>query len=282
LRPGADGVSVPANLASCAWRTTPHGRLCSRSRPKYPPSRIRRADYLAGRHPFAAEILRFYSQIAKFQKRFYLEAAKDLAKPPRGRSPYSLRDASYFLDAANTVPKLASFLSLVEQTGPPPLAAAARDIAKLETTSKRSLLEAYWDLGGKNDHLSGPFAQFIPRAFLQPLAELAAGTQSAAPALSTQHTCPLCGGQPMLGVLRQEGDGGKRLMLCSFCLHEWDFRRCLDIAMGSACELECELVLSRMVGGLVASLNVSPREPARTAGRNQPLRVARRIARRRS
>jgi len=188
-------------------------------------SRIRRADYLAGQHPFAAEILHFYSQIAKFQKSFYLEAAKDLAKPPRGRSPYSLRDASYFLDAANTVPKLASFLSLVEQTGPPPLAAAARDIAKLETTSKRSLLEAYWDLGGKNDHLSGPFAQFIPRAFLQPLAELAAGTQSAAPALSTQHTCPLCGGQPMLGVLRQEGDGGKRLMLCSFCLHEWDFRR---------------------------------------------------------
>jgi len=83
-----------------------------------------------------------------------------------------------------------------------------------------------------------------------------------------------------------------------------DFRRCLDIAMGSACELECERVLSldlafiteevhdrliaalievkRMVGGLVASLNVSPREPARTAGRNQPLRVARRIARRRS
>lgn len=188
-------------------------------------ARIRRAEYLAGQHPFAAEILRLYSQIAKFQKSFYLEAAKDLAQPPRGHSPSSLRDASYFLDAANTVPKLTSFLSLVEQAGPPPLAAAARDIAHLETNSKRSLLESYWELAGRNDQLIGPFAQFIPRAFLQPLAELTAAAQSAAPALSTQHTCPLCGGQPMLGVLRQEGDGGKRLMLCSFCLHEWDFRR---------------------------------------------------------
>ncbi len=44
MRPGADRVSVPANLASCAWRTTPHGRLCSRSRSKSPPSGIRCAN----------------------------------------------------------------------------------------------------------------------------------------------------------------------------------------------------------------------------------------------
>ena len=30
---------------------------------------------------------------------------------------------------------------------------------------------------------------------------------------------------PLLGVLRPEGDGGKRFLLCSFCSQEWEFRR---------------------------------------------------------
>jgi FdhE protein len=50
--------------------------------------------------------------------------------------------------------------------------------------------------------------------------------------ISTQHRCPLCGGQPFLGVLRPEGDGGKRRMICSFCLQEWDFRRIYCPACG--------------------------------------------------
>ena len=83
-----------------------------------------------------------------------------------------------------------------------------------------------------------------------------------------------------------------------------DFRRCLDIAMGSACELECETILSldlafikqqvhdrlidalvevkRMLSGLIASLRVSPRRSGQSATPNQPLRVSRHIARRRS
>jgi FdhE protein len=188
-------------------------------------ARIRRADLLASRYPFAAEILRFYSQIAKFQKSFYAEAAKTLPKKPVATSQSSVRTGSYTLDAAGALPKLPSFLAAVEQTAPPALAAAARQISNLEAASLRSLLESYWELGGRNDQLIGPFAQFIPRAFLQPLAELAAVKQTAPPAIDTPHTCPLCGAQPLLGVLRPEGDGGKRRMLCSFCLQEWDFRR---------------------------------------------------------
>jgi len=37
----------------------------------------------------------------------------------------------------------------------------------------------------------------------------------------------LCGGRPLFGVLRLEGDGGKRCMVCSFCGYEWEFRRIL-------------------------------------------------------
>ena len=33
--------------------------------------------------------------------------------------------------------------------------------------------------------------------------------------------------KPQVAVLRPEGDGGKRFLVCSFCLTEWEFRRIL-------------------------------------------------------
>ena len=41
------------------------------------------------------------------------------------------------------------------------------------------------------------------------------------------HTCPFCGERPVAAVLRPEGEGGKRYLLCSLCLTEWEFRRML-------------------------------------------------------
>jgi FdhE protein len=195
-------------------------------------ARIRRADDLASKHPFAAEVLRFYSRIAEFQKTFYTELKKALASQLTSRPPGSLRTLMPSVDADLLLSRLKSFLSLVAQAGPPTLAAAARDISKLDALSHRFLLNAHWDLGGIDDQLIGAFAQFVPRAFNQPLAELLAACMTAAPAVTTVHNCPLCGGQPMLGVLRPEGDGGKRRMMCSFCLQEWDYRRIFCPACG--------------------------------------------------
>ena len=54
---------------------------------------------------------------------------------------------------------------------------------------------------------------------------------SSAPALrcksrATPHSlCPFCNRKPAAGVLRQQGDGGRRSLLCGFCLTEWEFRR---------------------------------------------------------
>src|SRR5438477_9269767 len=48
--------------------------------------------------------------------------------------------------------------------------------------------------------------------------------------------CPLCGARPLLGVLRPEGDGGKRFVLCSFCSQEWEFRRILCPTCGEEAE----------------------------------------------
>jgi formate dehydrogenase accessory protein FdhE len=194
--------------------------------------RIRRAEYLASKHPFAAEILHFYSRIAESQKTFYAEIKKDLGSKFTSRPAASLRPPLPSVNADLLLSRVQSFLSLIAQAGPPPLAAAARNISGLDGASKLSLLDAYWNLGGTNDEFIGAFAQFIPRAFVQPLAELVATYTFEPPAVVTQHNCPLCGGQPLLGVLRPEGDGGKRRMMCSFCLQEWDFRRIYCPACG--------------------------------------------------
>jgi len=39
--------------------------------------------------------------------------------------------------------------------------------------------------------------------------------------------CPRCNSLPLLGVLRQEGDGGKRFLQCALCSQEWGFLRIL-------------------------------------------------------
>jgi len=44
--------------------------------------------------------------------------------------------------------------------------------------------------------------------------------------------CPRCDSLPVAGVLRPEGDGGKRFLLCAWCSQEWEFRRLLCAACG--------------------------------------------------
>ncbi len=44
--------------------------------------------------------------------------------------------------------------------------------------------------------------------------------------------CPRCGSPPVLAILRPEGDGGKRFLLCSRCDTEWEFRRLVCPACG--------------------------------------------------
>jgi FdhE protein len=188
-------------------------------------ARIRRADLLASRYPFATEVLRFYSEVAKLQKTSYAQAKKSVGTKLAESVSRPFRSALAVFDAANVPSNLIGFLTSVANFAPGQLASAAREISKLDPTSQCLLLQAYWEIGGLNDDLIGPFAQLAPRAFSEPLAELRASYVTALPALSTPHNCPLCDGRPMLGVLRPEGDGGKRRMLCSFCLQEWDFRR---------------------------------------------------------
>jgi FdhE protein len=68
--------------------------------------------------------------------------------------------------------------------------------------------------------------------FLQPYAEYLAANREATIVDGTPLTCPLCGGKPIVGILRTEGDGAKKSLICMLCAHEWIFRRIYCPACG--------------------------------------------------
>lgn len=67
---------------------------------------------------------------------------------------------------------------------------------------------------------SSPEATFFWRILHQPGAESLAKSTGA-----SGGKCPSCGSKPVVGVLRGEGDGARRALLCSLCALEWPYRR---------------------------------------------------------
>ncbi len=186
-------------------------------------ARIERAEKLIAEKSSASELLSFYRRVASFQKSLVTEIARS-ALPRETPQFGSVRGN---LDLTLLLPHFRTFLSIVEQNSPNALAASARELAGMTPDSWVVLLTEYWENGGLSDQPIGAFEQFFSRAFLQPYAAYVAGRMATPPVHVTPRACPLCGGQPLLGVLRVEGDGGKRFLICSFCGNEWGFRRIL-------------------------------------------------------
>jgi formate dehydrogenase accessory protein FdhE len=196
-------------------------------------ARIRRAERLAAQHFFASEFLDFYKHIAAFQKTLRANIASSSGVKSSSAPAAELRDPP---DLTVLLPHFRGFLFTIEQHAPPALAKSAHQMSLLPSDSWIASLEAYWQHAGKFDQQVGAFAQFLPRAFLQPYAEFRAAPLPRAPMVMTVRVCPLCGARPLSGVLRPEGDGGKRFLLCSFCSQEWEFRRILCPACGEEAE----------------------------------------------
>jgi FdhE protein len=77
---------------------------------------------------------------------------------------------------------------------------------------------------------------FVVDAVLQPFAEAVArerdlGSQPLGFGL-LRPRCPNCSRLPCLGILREEGQGAKRSLLCSLCHTEWDYRRVVCASCG--------------------------------------------------
>jgi FdhE protein len=172
--------------------------------------RIARAGQLAKTYPAVAELLNFYQQVARFQKsvREKLESSKEHDLPV-------------------LLPFFPGLISLVEQKGSPSLTQAAQTLAQDTDEDRQVLLESIWQHQVETSELAGEYA-FFAQALLQPYAEyLAERTTAAAAAEGSPSLCPFCGSRPQVAVLRPEGDGAKRSLLCALCANEWNFRRLL-------------------------------------------------------
>ncbi len=166
--------------------------------------RIERAGELAKTCPSAAQVLQFYEEIARLQKIIYEQIE-------------SVRTGSRRPELSVLLPHFAPLLSLVKRVGPAPLAKIADELAEDR---------AQWETLLVDGREMGEGKRFFARTLLQPYFECLA-RQSNTVLSAVRPTCPFCDEKPQATILRGEGDGGKRSLLCSLCFTEWDFRRIL-------------------------------------------------------
>ena len=168
--------------------------------------RIVRAGELSKTHTAASELLSFYQRLAQFQKGIYQAVA-----------------AADEHDVGALVPHFIGLFKLITDVGSPALKAAAAEFEKASVEDRLDLLIAFWQHEPESLQISSEYA-FFANAVLQPFAEyLAERTDSATD--SSPPLCPFCGSKPQVAVLRPEGDGAKRFLLCSLCATEWLYRR---------------------------------------------------------
>jgi FdhE protein len=176
--------------------------------------RIARAADLAERFVYAREVLAFYAKVLELQKKVFDDIPAESRNPDSTDAP--LRMQLRVADASRYLPRL---LALVEEHGPARLAEEAQVTRKKSLEQQREMLQGL--IAG--EAIPQPF---FARALVQPYAERFAMNFSPV-TLTTVRVCPVCNSRPQAAVLRPEGDGGKRFLLCSFCLTEWEFRRIL-------------------------------------------------------
>ena len=190
-------------------------------------ARIARARELASAYPSAAEGLRFYRHIAQFQQSLYAELEGECGKEQVARPAGMLQQE---LDLFVLMPRFAAFLRIVERNAPAPLANAAAAQHANGGASHLEILTNFWprsesEFNSESASNLDPSQTLMAWMFLQPYAEYLADYTARPPLHATPPICPRCSSKPLAGVLRPEGDGGKRSLICSLCATEWEFRR---------------------------------------------------------
>lgn len=168
---------------------------------------VRTSELLQNQSP-VTELLKFYQRLVRFQKSVYESVA-------------SAADH----DVSLLVPHFTALLALVQEAASADLKAAAATLEKSSAHDRLELLRAVWQHEVESHELSAE-SVFFAHALLQPFAEYLAENNNSTTE-SSPPLCPFCGSRPQLAVLRPEGDGAKRFLLCSLCGTEWFFRRVL-------------------------------------------------------
>lgn len=189
-------------------------------------NRIQRVDELAERCVSAGEVLAFYRHVLGFQRTLGDHAS-------RATEPAIPFREQLNLDAA--LRQLPALLSLVQEKAPSKLAQEAAEMGRTSSQEHRRSLEAYLSTTNAYDPAAN---RFFARVLLQPMAENLAATHSSPSPDSSSSICPVCADRPQLAVLRPEGDGGKRFLVCCLCATEWEFRRVLCPSCGEVDHLK--------------------------------------------
>src|SRR5262249_16049821 len=170
-------------------------------------------EELIERYPESSALLSFYRRLIRLQREIHADLERSRQTDLRELCRY--------------YPRL---LALADQAGPGPLSEYGRSRFR-NLPEQEELLRLCWE----TSELKGPGpaepAKFYARALLQPYAEYLA-SRGAPDMESTGGSCPFCGARPVAGILRGEGDGAKRSLLCSLCSTEWEYRRILCPACG--------------------------------------------------
>jgi len=188
--------------------------------------RIARARELALEQASAREALTFYAGLAEYQRALFLTA-----RQVRGAA-----DFAGAVDVAAASAAVSDFLVWLERNAPKPLALMAGSLRD-EVTGWHGLMQEYLGRGDPGDasedeqkSVAEP-AAFVTEAVLQPFAEAAAldrrgdigRAQNTSGRLASR--CPVCSRPPCVGILREEGQGARRTLLCGCCVTEWEYLR---------------------------------------------------------
>jgi FdhE protein len=196
-------------------------------------ARIARAEHLKTLYPFAAEILSYYARVCIVQQELSQELANAL---PRRPPAFGFGDLRGQIDVGVLMPRTEKALRGLAPNSPAPLAAFLVEFLGRSAASQAVALEGYVTHGGTDEAVCDSRERLIAAILVQPYAELLAGRMAAPPVVAAGNLCPKCSAHSVVGILRIEGDGGKRFLLCSFCGTEWEFRRILCAYCGESRE----------------------------------------------
>jgi len=208
-------------------------------------ARIARAQRLTSKYGFAAAILRFYEVVANAQADVYARVHAACGDARIRRKTGTLREE---LDLTILLPELRAFLGAVEKSAPAPLAAAARRLASGSADACAAQLTKWWRDPCAEATAAAPTEdRFCTRAFMEPYAEFLAQHTEPPMMEITPSVCPLCGAKPQFGVLRPEGDGARRSLVCCVCATEWNYGRILCPACGESSENQLAVYIAEEI-----------------------------------
>src|SRR6266851_10348634 len=185
-------------------------------------ARIQRAEYLKTLYPFAAEILTFYGRICAAQLRLSKELQRVLQREANLFASESFRER---IDLDGVLPFVKATLEEILPDSPAPLAEYIKEFLRGSRERWAFTLQKYLTHGGTDEAAEDSREELLARVLIGPYAELLAAAFSVPNGLTAGNVCPNCQARPVAGVLRIEGDGGKRFLLCAFCGTQWEFRR---------------------------------------------------------